>query len=299
MNQNIINVFEEYKHTLSSSDTFKMKQANFMINLIKNLNYKLTKRNYEKLSSISSVGEKSLNKIYKGLMTPFKYTITDLTNLYGLGPKNIEKLKDHKIYNMSDINKSNKHLLSSQALISLKYAKKLYKPIPRKYIMDFENYIKSIVKYDITICGSYRRGCETSNDIDILIGDKRIKTKTMAEKVLKEIIKIINVEDTLFPLETLKTHFQGYMKYKRKTFRLDIVSIPYESLPFALLYFTGSRKNNIEMRKQAKLLGYKLNEYGLWKLINNTYKRIKNITTEKNIYSKLLLEYDDPTNRSK
>ena len=47
--------------------------------------------------------------------------------------------------------------------------------------------------------------------------------------------------------------------------RIDIRLIPKESYPFALLYFTGSKKTNTMMRNQAIKLGFKLNEYSLVK----------------------------------
>ena len=55
---------------------------------------------------------------------------------------------------------------------------------------------------------------------------------------------------------------------------------------------TGSKLFNINLRKKAKLLGYKLNEYGLYK--NNN--KIK-INSEKDIFEKLGLNYIKPKNR--
>jgi len=47
---------------------------------------------------------------------------------------------------------------------------------------------------------------------------------------------------------------------------VDIRFVPKECYGAAIMYFTGSQKFNILMRQRAKKLGYKLNEYGLWKV---------------------------------
>src|SRR3989338_2865285 len=46
----------------------------------------------------------------------------------------------------------------------------------------------------------------------------------------------------------------------------DLRVVAKESFGAALQYFTGSKDHNIELRKIAEEQGYKLNEYGLFKL---------------------------------
>ena len=85
----------------------------------------------------------------------------------------------------------------------------------------------------------------------------------------------------------------GFSKLnKNPVRRIDIRFVPFESYYSALLYFTGSYQLNRDMRLEAKKLGYKLNEYGLYK--NN--KLIK-INSEKDIFDKLKLDYKHPKYR--
>src|SRR5207237_8485529 len=47
--------------------------------------------------------------------------------------------------------------------------------------------------------------------------------------------------------------------------QVDLRAVEPDAYGAALLYFTGSKAHNIELRKIAQEHGYKLNEYGLFK----------------------------------
>jgi DNA polymerase/3'-5' exonuclease PolX len=76
--------------------------------------------------------------------------------------------------------------------------------------------------------------------------------------------------------------------------RVDIRLIPMSSYFPALLYFTGSYTFNQEMRSNAKKLGYKLNEYGLYDI--RTGEQII-ILSEQEMFKKLNMIYKDPEQR--
>ena len=61
------------------------------------------------------------------------------------------------------------------------------------------------------------------------------------------------------------TKYMGFSKLPRSIRRIDIRFVPYNYYHAALLYFTGSYELNTQMRQVAKTMGYKLNEYGLFK----------------------------------
>ena len=80
--------------------------------------------------------------------------------------------------------------------------------------------------------------------------------------------------------------------------RIDILLTDPEQYPFALLYFTGSDKFNIQMRKHAAALGYRLNEHGLVPVTPAAEKvKMPAFRTEKDIFSFLKYAYVDPINR--
>ena len=80
---------------------------------------------------------------------------------------------------------------------------------------------------------------------------------------------------------------------KSHAMRIDIRLIPKKSYPFALLYFTGSKKTNTYMRNIAIKAGYKLSEYGLYDKNNNSIL----LDTEKDIFEFLHLPYLSPDKR--
>jgi DNA polymerase (family 10) len=59
--------------------------------------------------------------------------------------------------------------------------------------------------------------------------------------------------------------------------------------------FTGSAELNKTMRKNAKKLGYKLSEYGLFNIKDNKKLDVK---SEYDIFKFLKLEYLEPTARN-
>ena len=102
------------------------------------------------------------------------------------------------------------------------------------------------------VAGSCRRWKETCGDLDVLaIADD-------AEEVMNELARHPLVAGVLS---------RGPTKQRVRLvdgLELDLRVVPEESYGAALLYFTGSKEHNIEMRKRAIERGYKLNEYGLF-----------------------------------
>ena len=97
--------------------------------------------------------------------------------------------------------------------------------------------------------------------------------------------------------KNIKTKYMGFGMFKslglNKIRRIDIRLIPMVSYWPALLYFTGSYDLNQTMRLNAKKLGYKLNEYGLY---NEKGKMFK-VNSEKDIFDLLGMEYITPDKR--
>jgi DNA polymerase/3'-5' exonuclease PolX len=89
------------------------------------------------------------------------------------------------------------------------------------------------------------------------------------------------------------TKYMGFCQYKNNPVRrIDIRVIPLESYYTAILYFTGSYELNKVMRQKAKQLGYKLNEYGLYK--GNT---ALDVGSEEDVFRYLEMEYLPPEER--
>ena len=180
--------------------------------------------------------------------------------------------------------------------LGLKYVGKFKGNIPRQHIDDVQDYLKQF-NSNIIICGSYRRGLDFSSDIDILLYNSQLLTMNDVKKsnMLNDYVKLLTKNKFIVDNITNNnvTKYMGFAKWENVIRRIDIRLIPYESIYTALVYFTGSYELNRIMRIKAKELGYKLNEYGLYK--NN---ELIHITSEKELFKKLGMKYLKPTERN-
>merc|ERR1711991_1297016 len=106
---------------------------------------------------------------------------------------------------------------------------------------------------------------------DVLMTHKNFKKEKDISKYpfMSKLITLLQENNYIIgELSKGDTKFNGISRFnsKAKARRIDIRYISMENFYPALLYFTGSGNFNIEMRKRAKSMGYKLSEYHLYKL---------------------------------
>ena len=220
--------------------------------------------------------------------------VSDLSNIPEVGPTKALKLYEEGIKSISDLKLAvikNKSLLNNKQLIGLEHYDDLQERIPRSEMEEwnkiFKNTLNEVLKNlkinisDVSyeMVGSFRRGSESSGDIDILLTSKldlkqnNIIFKNFIENLYKQ--KYLN-EDLVFSYGKLK--FMGLGLYDEYYRHIDIFFYSEEEYPFALLYSTGSAQFNIEMRAYALKLGYSLNEKQLYQI--NKSKKLLPITKE-------------------
>jgi DNA polymerase (family X) len=105
----------------------------------------------------------------------------------------------------------------------------------------------------VEVCGSIRRRKEIVRDIDILA------TAEDWGALSKRFVAFPEVEEVLVEGET-KTSCRLH-----SGINVDLRVVHKESLPSALVYFTGGKEHNVRLRGIAKDRGLKLNEYGLFR----------------------------------
>ena len=161
------------------------------------------------------------------------------------------------------------HKPTYHQLIGVKHYFNIMKKIPRAEMLKIQKVLKHalhLMNPDLilTICGSFRRERVESGDIDCLITHPDINTHDNAgilSDIVKGLTRIGFLVDHL--TENGGTKYMGLCKVAEIPRRIDIRVIPWDSYSFAILYFTGSKNNNTDMRVAAKKRGYKLNEYGM------------------------------------
>ncbi len=105
----------------------------------------------------------------------------------------------------------------------------------------------------VEYAGSLRRGAETIGDIDLLASCDRPAALSRAFVTMPGIVKVLAAGTTKSSVR-LETGIQ-----------VDLRVIDEESFGAALMYFTGNKAHNIEMRERAAKRGMRLNEYGLFR----------------------------------
>lgn len=103
----------------------------------------------------------------------------------------------------------------------------------------------------VELAGSFRRRKETVGDLDLLV------TGGDATAVMQAFTSHESVIDVLGHGETKSSVRLA------NGLQVDLRLVPKESFGAALVYFTGSKEHNIELRRIAQDKGLSLNEYGL------------------------------------
>ena len=225
-----------------------------------------------------------------------------LGEIYGVGPKKAKELVDKGITTIEQLREKQNELLNDVQKVGLKYYEDILQRIPRSEIEEykkiFEKDFKKIEEEDsrMEIVGSYRRGAQTSGDIDVIITSKSPKVFiNFIDELIKENI-ILNVLSR-GPTKCLVIAMIPLSNIAR---RVDFLYTSPEEFPFSILYFTGSKIFNTVMRHEALQKGLTMNEHGLYKLEGNKKgaKVDAVFKDERDIFDYLNLVYKTPIERT-
>jgi DNA polymerase/3'-5' exonuclease PolX len=302
------------KKEVANKEIFKSRAYQKVINQIRSLSKPIT--NYDDLKEITGIGEAIEKKIKEILETgtlrvaeeaKANYEIDAydaLQAIYGVGPTKAKELISSHIKSIEDLRKaikSNPQLLNDKQKIGLNYYEQLKERIPHSEILDHNYVIDKFLpgKFIYEIVGSFRRMAPTSGDIDVLIRIPHNMSQTTATKLFHEYISILQKNGYIKEILALGdkkcmaiASINGSIAR-----RLDLLLTPENEYPFAILYFTGSDKFNVAMRKYALEKGYTLNEHRLEKLKPTAKPVPENIKSEADIFKFLNLVYVEPVNR--
>ena len=301
---------------------YRLKSITLSLKILEKYNKNtITLDDLKDLIKIKGIGEGIIRRIKEiietGKLSEVKITesdkqylnmITELEDVYGIGRKTAYNLfKEYKIKSINELidKVTKKEIMVSENIIKgLKYVNNLDTKIPRSEISEIHEYLLDLMfKIDInlfgTVCGSYRRLKDTSGDVDFIIIHQNYKTNedtlqiNYLDVVIKKLIEDNFIIDSLTRTD-VKTKYMGIFKWKNSMpRRIDIRIFPLESYYSAILYFTGSKDFNRQMRLNAIANDYTLNEYGLYYENNKMFK----VNSEKEIFDLLSMEYITPDKR--
>lgn len=127
--------------------------------------------------------------------------------------------------------------------------------------------------------GSLRRARETVGDLDLLVATKSPGEVLRHFTTIPTVTEVTALGDTRASVRTTMIR------------QVDVRAVLPEEYPAALLYFTGSKEHNVRLRELSKALGYRLNEYGLFREEDSS--RLP-AADEAEIYAALGLAYIPP-----
>jgi DNA polymerase (family 10) len=258
-----------------------------------------------KLEELSGVGKSIAEKIaeiietgksqyLENLKKQMPADVEALTSIEGMGPKSVKKLYETlKIKTLDDLARAaEQHEIreikgfgpktEKNILEHLELARRGTERILLGFALPIANEIKEWLKKEesvsqIEVTGSLRRMKETIGDIDVLV------SSTKPKKVADVFVAMENVREVLGKGVTKSSVIL------KSNIRVDLRIVEENSFGSALMYFTGSKDHNIELRKIAMSKSYKLNEYGLFKKNRQIAGK-----TEAEVYGKLGMDWIAP-----
>jgi DNA polymerase (family X) len=269
----------------------------------------------DKLEELPGIGERMaehLQEILKTgdyglrqkLLKKYPVTLLDILHLQSLGPKKVAFLwANFQAATVADVEKlalegrlRDVPGFGEKSEQNILKAVEAFKRSTGRFRLDVaeaaaEGVIAHIEKYgkgvaSITPAGSLRRGKETVGDLDLLLtlADGFTAQKHI-DAIAEHILKYPRINQVL-------AHGENKVSFTLDTgIQVDVRLLDKESFGAALLYFTGSREHNVNLRGRANDMGFTLNEYALATLKGE--RRVAG-RAEEEIYAKLKLDFIPP-----
>ena len=263
-------------------------------------------KNEGRLQELPGVGAKIAGKIEEivetgsleylnNLKKEFPVDYDALMAVEGLGPRSIKQLYNELgIKNLDDLEKNAKrHRIrrlkgmgdktEQKILVNIDFARKSTGRNLLGHILPVAKEIKEDLDgldyvFRVEIAGSIRRRKETVGDIDILV------TTNKPNEVMEYFSRIDLVDDVV-----VKGPSKSTVRLKENGIDVDLRAFEDEIFGSALMYFTGSKETNVELRRIAIAKGLKLSEYGVFR-----GNKLLAGRTEEEIFKTLGMDYIEP-----
>ena len=291
---------------IKNENPFKIRAYRNASEAVIHLGARIADMTPEERRAISGIGKDLAAKIgelvetgnstyHQELLQEFPPTVLDLLRLQGVGPKTVallyhtlgvRSLEDLELAAKEGRIRSLKGMGAKKEVLILKALEDRQRVAGRRLLAEAHDAAAALVSAlrehapdaQITPVGSLRRGCETCGDIDILAAGAppSIMETFTGYKLVERILARGDTKSSVLI-------FGG--------FQADLRVVPRESLGAAQQYFTGSKPHNIALRDRAIQRGFKLNEYGLFRVEDNLLVAGED---ETGIYEALGLQFVPP-----
>jgi len=219
------------------------------------------------ISELVTTGQLEYYEELRRLIPP---GIFEMLRIPGLGPKKVKALYDH--LHISTVGELEYACRENRLLDLPGFGAKTQQKILQgiEYLKQFNGrfLISDILPYAEKVLvalrkhpdvlrgelgGSLRRHKEVVKDIDVLVSSN--SAASVAEYFVSlPMVKTVLAQGETKVSVTLQTGIN-----------VDLRMVADEEFPYALHHFTGSKEHNTSMRQRAKEMGFKINEYGLFR----------------------------------
>lgn len=157
--------------------------------------------------------------------------------------------------------------------------KKISHEVAESYVNKIKSVIGNSDKY--VVAGSYRRNKHLVGDLDLLVPQRSYN------RICRDLLKAGYTEVSHGDYKS------QYMIDSVNNIPMDVISYIASDFVYQLLYLTGSKITNINMRRQAARNGMLLNQYGLY-YRNTDDLVLKSARSEKDVFNALGMSYLPP-----
>ena len=315
-NNEIARVLREYVDLLKleegSPQAFRVRAYEKAIGAVREAVAPLSDMSMSELQGLDGVGKSTAEKIFEYVATgtfasleklraKYPSSLVELTRIPGLGPKTVLLLrKELGVETVEQL----KAAVAAQQLRTLpglgaRSEEKIATAIERLGLHSDERRTPIIRALPVAAeildelrahpnveraeyAGSLRRFRDTIGDIDILVAASK------PDGIMEEFVGLSIAADTLARGETKSSIITA------EQLQVDLRIVAPSEFGAAILYFTGSKQHNIELRQRAMDRGWLLNEYAL---SDAETEQVVASESEADIYAALGLEYIPPEMR--
>ncbi|KAF4962674.1 hypothetical protein FSARC_9235 [Fusarium sarcochroum] len=261
----------------------------------------------EEAQRLPSVGSRLAQKIEEIVTTdrlqrleyaqkePMDEALQLFLGIYGVGNSQAGQWLAQGFRTLDDL--KTKAKLTPNQLVGIEHYDDLNTRIPRREVEALGAVVKRSAQrvdpqVELIIGGSYRRGAETSGDIDFIITKSNTESSTELRPFLDSLVQRLEAEGFLVArLASSRSVIDGSKwhgccvlpeisgvndeNYRPVWRRIDFLLVPESEMGAALIYFTGNDIFNRSMRLLASKKGMRLNQRGLYRDVMRRPQRVK------------------------
>jgi DNA polymerase (family 10) len=292
-----------------SAQSFRVRAYEKAVDAVRNLPGPVADMSAAELQAAEGIGKSTAAKIREyvdtgsmkrldALRDKYPAALVELTRIPGLGPKTVLLLRDRlgvnsvddlraaiaaeQVRDLPGMGRLREEKIGSAIERLGLHGKERRTPIIRAlpvavHLVDTLGALPEVRR--VEYCGSLRRFRETIGDVDILVAANDAGPVMEAFTTQPAVREVLGRGDTKSSVLT-DTGLQ-----------VDLRVVAPSEYGAALLYFTGSKQHNIELRQRAIDRGWLLNEYALREADSDIVVASR---TEKAVYEALGLPFIDP-----